>query len=1141
MKILRVSLLVLGAVASLVQSAPVVQNPVVPVPAAKKPAAKQAEPVRELAVVANALVVYRKVAALAVVDPKDVVRFFTQETTDNLKNAFASAQSHSAVSQSIIPAIKNLREFVDAAVIELQKSHAKELKKTLKIELKDDRESAVVDFVFKKEVTPGAAKGAKPVVTASVTINGLAQIEPVYFRNLLMAVLLDETFLQKYGLFIGGATGILGAAGLVAVAVVNARKNKKIFDATSQKERDAQKEQERLDRELKLVQERRAQQDSSREVFRTFFDGKSFAHCLAEAMDSTYAASSEATIVKVDEAISQDEASGKNVFVMLTKLEGVTSLLKSLEWESMTHLNRQMPIATVKLDRCLVIPLSLFNRDIQESEFFLDYDWTVLVVDDLAENKAQTERVMRDINSSVLVRFVKPDGGAISAIVKASNSPEERSVDVSTLSFKDLSAQEVADLSERQRLISAVADVLHQEFCQQSVFDCFESKMTSDAPSGEKLVFCRTLADIPENPTDRRGKIYILFDLYLPQDYSSALSEMHLKDYVIFDDFGNFKFSFNVACYRDGELAKTSDGKPFSLRKLPEGVSRIDFAFKSFMERINQVYVSRPPEKKPDPVPPAPWGSFNGGTVVPQGAPLPAPTPAPATPLVPVVPLQPKPTVSTPPAGSAALPKEPLKSALAVVHATPTPAHATPLVLVVPPQPKPAASVLASGPSLPAQVAPPVQPKPSRVIPFAELFNKRLQSLGRNVLVAKEPSDVNAVEPGSIVVFPEDSGFFTSFKEAHTQVLESKNCIAIFLGFDAHRIVMGAEAFCSKFKRLRSKLQGFKQIYVSEVGDDMSLYCSNLKEPIFFEIQGRSDSRYDGLLNALGEAINSFDAQPEAFSGSGSAAAPRPLGASVVPSVPSVVPAPPQPKPVAPTSASGSIPVHPGMLPLLPAAFMPLTSVPPVLQMPGTLGASASVVTVDVAVTAPRRTPTAEAWAPSAPLASEYQPALDVVKALEAVECQNVFVFTQEYLPCVNASLSDSERGRILNTIKDCSIAVIPKSVWQPAESVGYPRISFVEPLEAKRITLIFLDVDANRDDDFTDGCFVRDDILHVMGRDKSGVACHSEFQAIFFHRGMKSFSVMKQGPSYLDNGSVGKGDLYQQLKSRLDVWSSWP
>ena len=321
MKMLRVSLLVLGAVASMVQSAPVAKNPVVPVPAAKKPAAKPAEPARQFAVVENALVVYRKVAALAVVDPKDVVRFFTQETTDNLKNAFASAQSHSAVSQSIIPAIKNLREFVDVAVTELKKSDAKELKKTLKIELKDDRESVVVDFVFKKEIAAGAAKGSKPVVTASVTVNGLASVEPVHFRHLLTAVLLDDSFMQKHGLLVGAGVGALGVAGLVTAVIVNsnnkkaaaakeAEEKKKAFDEEEARLARAKEEgkQKKLEAGRKKADElfkkhnrefmepvfagfasyvsgKQAKRDTRRtNLFTSFIDGKSFAECLAEKL-----------------------------------------------------------------------------------------------------------------------------------------------------------------------------------------------------------------------------------------------------------------------------------------------------------------------------------------------------------------------------------------------------------------------------------------------------------------------------------------------------------------------------------------------------------------------------------------------------------------------------------------------------------------------------------------------------------------------------------------------------------------------------------------------------------------------------------------------------------------------------------------
>ena len=167
MKLLRVGLVALGlCAASLPAGAPQakkapVQKSVAPKPVVQKPLVKPAEkaPLREVSqkssVVDAVEFVYRRVDVLDAVNPV-VIHFSSTETAANLKGAFASAQSHGAVSTSIVPAIKNLLEFVDGCVTQFSTKSIRELSRTLKIELKDPKESVLADFFFKKEVAPGS-------------------------------------------------------------------------------------------------------------------------------------------------------------------------------------------------------------------------------------------------------------------------------------------------------------------------------------------------------------------------------------------------------------------------------------------------------------------------------------------------------------------------------------------------------------------------------------------------------------------------------------------------------------------------------------------------------------------------------------------------------------------------------------------------------------------------------------------------------------------------------------------------------------------------------------------------------------------------------------------------------------------------
>lgn len=584
MKMLKISLLVLGAVASMVQSDPVVKKPLAPASAAKNPAAKLAEPVRELAVVAKALVVFRRVAALAVVDSKDIVRFFTQETTDNLKKAFASAQSHSAVAQSIIPAIKNLRDFVDAAVTELNKGDAKELKKSLKIELKDDRESVVVDFVFKKEIAPGAAKGSKPVVTASVTVNGLASSEPVYFRNLLTAVLLDDSFLQKNGLLVGAAVGVLGLGALAGALVVNSAKEaakkepakqKKLVDGRNNvQNRDSAEPP--FDDLATLPLQRRAvlveQSFKPGELFTNFIDEKSFAECLAEAMfpesemleadDGEVEEPAKNYVVKVDEVLTGKDQENQNLFVMVTESGKVEQVVESLAFAYHAVESSCLSSEARKL-RIFILPKGLAGC--VDERVLNKYGWTVVVVDDSADSLINSRKAFDDTIKPQLARFkssvavfVETEGVVCFAsrvwmgdglmYAYAQSKPPQ---DLLALvpQARDL-------LSKRKSLIDHLGRVVQDEFYAQPVLQSCYANSKFDYSQVVVLDYQRALvvlSNLSYYMQEIKDRVFVILNTDLLSNADSiSILKLGLPKLMFVDSINYFSTSLNVSPYKNG-------------------------------------------------------------------------------------------------------------------------------------------------------------------------------------------------------------------------------------------------------------------------------------------------------------------------------------------------------------------------------------------------------------------------------------------------------------------------------------------------------------------------------------------------------------------------------------------------------------
>ena len=411
MKLLRVGLVALGlCAASLPAGAPQVKKaPVqksVPVkPVAQKPLVKPAEkaPLREVSqkssVVDAVEFVYRRVDVLDAVNPV-VIHFSSTETAANLKGAFASAQSHGAVSTSIVPAIKNLLEFVDGCVTQFSTKSIRELSRTLKIELKDPKESVLADFFFKKEVAPGSGKDTK--ITAYVTLKGLASAEPVYIRNLLAAALLEDSFWQMHGNKVLG--GVAGVAGLSLLGVLANNQGWWPFgsndDDSSDSSSDDSSSDGSFDDEEGLV------------VWENFNEtSTSFVQLLRERVFAdrpdhidahgavTFSPIATKLVTSEDDALwgKPADAGDKSGFIAMVAVPGVLSeFLTSLDWSTGLRENQK---------RILVIPWSVFKQerlDPREIDRLNQGSWTVVVVNDSGEQEKISllafEQVRQDLN-----------------------------------------------------------------------------------------------------------------------------------------------------------------------------------------------------------------------------------------------------------------------------------------------------------------------------------------------------------------------------------------------------------------------------------------------------------------------------------------------------------------------------------------------------------------------------------------------------------------------------------------------------------------------------------------------------------------------------------------------------------------------
>lgn len=153
----------------------------------------------------DAVITYKKVKQLPAGQVDAVISFSNQESAQDLKNQFASASSHKKVAQSIIPGIKNLLFLVTGWLAELNAASAKELSKTVSIELKDPSESVVVTVVLSKVATAETQK-----IQATVTYFGLLTEEPAYMTNMLRAVFIRDA----------GSSPLCTALGVIAAGAV---------------------------------------------------------------------------------------------------------------------------------------------------------------------------------------------------------------------------------------------------------------------------------------------------------------------------------------------------------------------------------------------------------------------------------------------------------------------------------------------------------------------------------------------------------------------------------------------------------------------------------------------------------------------------------------------------------------------------------------------------------------------------------------------------------------------------------------------------------------------------------------------------------------------------------------------------------
>jgi|GEM_PF-4871511 len=239
--------LVLGLVALSIAFQPVVRA----VSVAAESQLKQVCPdeVRSSGGIARARFLYQKVQNLP--SAQFTVRFGNQESEQDLIEIFSSQQMQNVAKTSILPGVKSILEILTKEMADFAQGSEKLREVSIHIEFpaKSQLEvrsptavsklskDVVTKFTFKK--TTATAKQAAPM-TVEVATYGFASKMPVHLLNLFKALLLDDSFAQKYGMICVGSVIAVAVVGVFAGVVV--RKNRVatqqdlgLFDGLAQK------------------------------------------------------------------------------------------------------------------------------------------------------------------------------------------------------------------------------------------------------------------------------------------------------------------------------------------------------------------------------------------------------------------------------------------------------------------------------------------------------------------------------------------------------------------------------------------------------------------------------------------------------------------------------------------------------------------------------------------------------------------------------------------------------------------------------------------------------------------------------------------------------------------------------------------